>query len=132
VLGTRLTTIPAVLAHVRTESTDNGGAEVALALSLRRGDLVGVDRVGLGECDRVALLPADVLTPVLRHAAEALVLVHTHREETPPSVADHAVTRRLVAASTVVGVELLAHLLVTPSQTYAIHGNRRGRWPRHR
>ncbi len=125
----RPTTIPAILTHLRGETTDNSGAEVALALSLRRGDLVGVDRVGLGECDRVALLPADVLTPVLRHAAEALVLVHCHREDSPPSVADHAVTRRLVAASTVVGVELLAHLLVTPSRTYAIGGHRRGRWP---
>lgn len=46
--------------------------------------------------------------------APVVVLVHTHPGGGPPSADDHAVTRRLVAASAVCGVRLAAHLVLAP------------------
>ncbi|MGI8536930.1 MAG: JAB domain-containing protein [Mycobacteriales bacterium] len=66
--------------------------------------------------------PADVLGPVLRQGWDAFVLVHTHPCGGPASAADHAVTRRLVAACAVVGVRLETHLVLTTTGTYVVSG----------
>lgn len=90
------------------------GREVALVL-VQPGPLVEVAR---GEADRLRLVPADVLRPVLLAGATSYVLLHTHPAGGPPTAADVAVTRRLVAAGTVLGVRLSAHVVVAPEQTW--------------
>ena len=76
-----------------------------------RGHAVVVAR---GTREAVSLTPAQVLRPVLLAGAPSYVLVHTHPGGGPPSSSDLAVTRRLVAASVVVGVRLTAHLVLAP------------------
>ncbi|MGH3922063.1 MAG: JAB domain-containing protein [Pseudonocardiaceae bacterium] len=59
---------------------------------------------------------------MFRHAvrlgASGLVFSHNHLNDTGPSEADRAVTRRLVAAGHLLGVPLLASLVVEPSATH--------------
>lgn len=75
--------------------------------------------------DQLAVTPAQLLWPVLRAGWPQFVVVHTHPGGGQPSFADHAFTRRLVAASVVLGVRLVAHLLLTPAGTYAVSGQLR-------
>lgn len=57
--------------------------------------------------------PSDVFGPALRREASAVVLVHNHPSGDPtPSKADVAVTRRLAQAGSLLGVDLLDHLIV--------------------
>ncbi len=70
--------------------------------------------VARGAADQVRVSPAQVLRPVLLAGASCFVLVHTHPGGGPPSADDRAVTRRLVAASAVCGVRLLAHVVLSP------------------
>lgn len=70
--------------------------------------------VATGAADRVQVSPGQVLRPVLLSGATSYVLVHTHPDGGPPSAEDHAVTRRLVAASVLLGVRLSAHLVLAP------------------
>lgn len=98
----------------RARSLLSCGDEVALVL-VQPGPLVEVAR---GEPGRVQLLPSDVLRPVLLAGASAYTLLHTHPHGGPPSPADHAVTRRLVAAGSMVGVRLSAHLVVSPEHVW--------------
>lgn len=102
----------AALAHARTLL--GCGREVAWVL-IQPGPLVEVSR---GEADRLRLVPADVLRPVVLAGARAYLLLHTHPTGGPPTAADVALTRRLVAASAVLGVRLSAHLVVTPERTW--------------
>lgn len=60
------------------------------------------------------MTPADVL----RQGAPAYALVHTHPDGGPPSAADLAVTRRLVAASLVCEVRRQASLVLTRTTTF--------------
>lgn len=95
---------------------------VAVRLTLHRGDetvVVVPDgcpavEVAVGGPRQVTVTPSQVLRPVLLAGASAYVLVHTHPCGGPPSPHDVAVTRRLVAASVVVGVRLRAHLVIAP------------------
>lgn len=89
--------------------------EVVAVVPIQSGCFLPVTLIGSGGKDHVSVSPAQVLRPVLRSRACSYVLVHTHLLEVGPSAADHAVTRRLVAAGAIVGVEMAAHLVLTPT-----------------
>ncbi len=88
--------------------------EVALFVPVRRGMLLPASLISVGIDNEVRVSPAEVFRPAIRNRAEAVILVHSHRSDSPPSSADHAVTRRLVAAGALLGVPLIAHLVVGP------------------
>ena len=78
-----------------------------------RSCLRSVQRVGQGGVHGCALLPRDVLLPVVREAASAFVIVHNHPSGDPtPSREDQEMTRALAAAADVLSVPLLDHVVV--------------------
>jgi DNA repair protein RadC len=78
-----------------------------------RNVLKAARRVARGGAHGCALTPRDVLTPALREAASAVVLVHNHPSGDPtPSPEDLHMTRALAAACELVGVPLLDHVVV--------------------
>jgi DNA repair protein RadC len=70
--------------------------------------------VARGDRSSVRVTPSQVLRPVVAAGAGSYVLVHTHPDGGPPTWSDLAVTRRLVAASAVLGVQLTAHVVLAP------------------
>lgn len=70
--------------------------------------------VASGSARAVRVTPGQVLRPVLLAGASSYLLVHTHPHGGPPTASDLAVTRRLVAAGTVLGVRLTAHVVLAP------------------
>ncbi|MDB4958171.1 MAG: yicR [Myxococcales bacterium] len=61
----------------------------------------------------VEVRPADVFANAVRHRAVAVVLAHNHPSGCPtPSIEDYALTERLVAAGTVLGIQVLDHLVI--------------------
>lgn len=89
--------------------------EVAAVSLLRAGRLSLPQLVAVGAVDAVRLRPAEVFRPALLARAGGVVLAHTHTRPGAPSAADLAVTRRLVAAGSVLGVPLLGHCVVHAS-----------------
>ncbi len=78
-------------------------------------------RIAQGGAHGCALTPRDVLTPALRDAASAIVLVHNHPSGDPsPSPEDIHMTRALADACEVVGVPLLDHVIVGRSGASSI------------
>ena len=69
--------------------------------------------VSVGSLDHTFMSPREVFRDALLANAAALVLAHNHPSGDPePSRDDELVTRRLVRAGRVVGVEVLDHLVV--------------------
>lgn len=94
------------LAHLEHE-------EVWLLCLDGRNGLKSARRVAQGGAHGCALTPRDVLTPALRDAASAIVLVHNHPSGDPtPSPEDVHMTRAVAEACEVVGVPLLDHVVV--------------------
>lgn len=93
-------------------------SEVAVVLPVRAGAFGPPHLVAVGDATSVPLTPDVVLRSVLRTRSQAYVLIHTHHADVTPGPADLAVTRRLVAASAVVGVRLLGHYVLAPGATY--------------
>lgn len=108
--------------------TQTLAVEVALVWPLGSGVVGGPETMILGLPDRVRLRPRDVFVAAMMREADAVAVVHTHLTDRGPSAADHAVTRRLVAAGAVLGVPLLAHLLVEPGGAIELIAARRVVW----
>lgn len=118
-------TLTAAMSQLRAELVAGHVGERAAVLAVRDGTVVATAGIGSSAHRQVSLQPADVLAPVLSEGADTVVLIHTHTDESPPSAADHAFTRRLVAACAVVGVALATHLVITPTRSFVVTGARR-------
>jgi DNA repair protein RadC len=85
---------------------------VALALDARNRTLCELVLAEGGACS-VELLPRDVFSRVVREAASAVIFIHNHPSGDPrPSEPDRELTLRLQAASELVGVRMLDHVIV--------------------
>jgi DNA repair protein RadC len=75
--------------------------------------VMGEVRVAKGGGHAASLSPADVLRPMIRIGAAAIVLVHNHPGGSPtPSAEDIDLTRGLALAGGLVGVALVDHVIV--------------------
>jgi DNA repair protein RadC len=70
--------------------------------------------VSLGTLDTSLVHPREVFHPAVERTAAAVVVVHNHPSgETSPSQEDVELTRRLVEAGRLMGIELLDHVIVS-------------------
>ncbi|HEV1997814.1 MAG TPA: JAB domain-containing protein [Candidatus Dormibacteraeota bacterium] len=102
-----------VLAQVADIRASKQERVVAIYLDSRNRPLHR-ELVALGGLRASVIQPRDILAPALRWPAAAIVLVHNHPSgDTTPSREDLEVTRQLVAAAKLLGLELLDHLVVS-------------------
>lgn len=70
--------------------------------------------ISIGTVDANLVHPREVFRPALEHAAAAVILVHNHPSGiSTPSEADKAVTRQLIEAGKLIGIDLIDHVIVT-------------------
>ena len=88
--------------------------EVFMVLGLDvRNRIRLVHRAAVGSVSRLALTARDVFTPLVREGAVRAIVVHNHPSGDPsPSTEDEDLTRRLVEAGKLLGIELLDHVVV--------------------
>lgn len=84
--------------------------------------VIGVHPVAMGTLNEVAIHPRDVFHPALKQPGVfAVILAHNHPSGDPtPSQADLALTRRLLDAAKLVGLELVDHLIVGRGRTLSL------------
>ncbi len=84
------------------------------ALSLNtKNQLVKTTEVSVGSLNASIVHPRELFKGAVRASAAALVVVHNHPSGDPtPSGADIQLTRRLVKAGDVLGIELLDHVII--------------------
>src|SRR5205809_5719189 len=90
-----------------------------IALLTVRHRLIGVHTVSVGCLASSLVHPREVLKPAILASAACLVLAHNHPSGDPePSAEDVALTRRLVAAGQLIGIEVLDHLVLGEAGRY--------------
>lgn len=86
-----------------------------------RNRVVGVETVSVGDLTSSFAHPREVFKPCLRRSAAAVVLAHNHPSGDPsPSDDDVAVTKRLIEAGRLLGVEVLDHLILTDRSYFSL------------
>ena len=105
---------PEAAARLLVPRFGNGDRERCVAaLTDTKHRLLEVVTVSLGSLDRTFMSPREVFRDALLANAAAVVLAHNHPSGDPePSRDDELVTRRLVRAGELIGVEVLDHLVI--------------------
>lgn len=68
--------------------------------------------------------PREVFESAIRHGAAHLIIAHNHpSDDTKPSEHDLAMTYRLTEAGKILGIELLDHVIVGPTNYFSMAGN---------
>lgn len=87
----------------------------ALLLDSRNG-VMRRHVVSVGDLNSAIVHPREVFSPAIRHGAAALVVAHNHPSGDPtPSPEDVHVTKRLIDAGRLIGIELLDHVVMSES-----------------
>ena len=78
-----------------------------------RNAVIGFETVSIGSLNASIVHPREVFLPAIENRAGSLILVHNHPSGDPtPSEEDLAITRRLVEAGRLVGIDVLDHVIV--------------------
>jgi DNA repair protein RadC len=92
---------------------------VLLCLDTRR-HLVAYYEVSRGTIDHTIVEPRDIFRAALLTNARSVILGHNHPSgDETPSPSDHAVTKPVATAGTVIGIPLDDHIIVTGTARYA-------------
>ena len=87
--------------------------EFHVAILDTRNTLIKDHLVSKGILDATVVHPREIFNEVLRHPCAGIILVHNHPGGDPePSDEDIQLTRRMVEAGRIVGIEVLDHVVV--------------------
>jgi DNA repair protein RadC len=72
------------------------------------------ETISIGTVDANIIHPREVFKPALEYSAAGVILVHNHPSgSSEPSESDRQVTEQLIAAGSILGIELVDHVIVT-------------------
>ena len=84
-----------------------------------RNQVLSIQEIYVGNVSAAAVRASEVFRPAVRDNAPAIIVVHNHPSGDPtPSEADVSITRDLVAAGKLMGIELLDHVIVGAGNSY--------------
>ena len=79
----------------------------------RKGGVLAVEDISVGGLHSSIVHPREVFKSAVKRSAASLILVHNHPSGDPtPSSEDIEVTRRLIEAGTIMGIEVLDHVVI--------------------
>jgi len=78
-----------------------------------RHEVMGKETVSIGSLNASIVHPREVFKPAITASAASVILVHNHPSGDPePSEEDLTITKRLVEAGELLGVQVLDHVIV--------------------
>lgn len=92
---------------------DDGIEHFGILLLDVRHRITGSVEVSAGCLTSSLVHPREVFSPAIAHKAAAILLFHNHPSGDPePSSEDISLTRRLIAGGSLLGIEVLDHIIV--------------------
>lgn len=93
--------------------TDLDREMFAIAILDTRNQLRRFHVVSVGSLNASIVHPREVFRPAIKHGAASIVLLHNHPSgDITPSPDDIALTKRLKEVGSVLGIEVLDHLII--------------------
>lgn len=78
-----------------------------------KNKIISIEDISVGSLNSSIVHPREIFNPAVKKSAAALILVHNHPSgDTQPSNEDMEVTKRLIEAGKVLGINILDHIIV--------------------
>ena len=88
--------------------------QLVVILLNAKNEVVGVNLVSTGGISSAPVCPREVLKPAILANAAAIILGHNHPSgHVEPSADDHHLTEKIIQASTLIGITVHEHLIVS-------------------
>jgi DNA repair protein RadC len=85
-----------------------------------RHQLIAKEIISIGTLTASLAHPREIFTPAIGKAAAGVILVHNHPSGDPsPSEEDTRLTKRIVQAGHIMGIDLLDHLIIAENGCYS-------------
>ncbi|KKL98444.1 hypothetical protein LCGC14_1824380, partial [marine sediment metagenome] len=85
-----------------------------------KSQLVHKETISIGTLNANLVHPREVFEPALKHSAANIMVAHNHPSGDPkPSEDDLEITKRLVKAGKMMGIELLDHVIVSKNSHFS-------------
>ena len=113
---------PASVARYYMEEMRHQEQEILRVLMLNsKGMLIHDEIVSKGTVRASLISPREIFISALRHLAVSIILVHNHPSGIPdPSREDILLTRRVLDAGRLIGIELLDHIIIGDRQAVSM------------
>jgi DNA repair protein RadC len=107
----------AVAKLARTLIKDKAKEHFLLVTLSTRNKVTGIHKISVGTLNTSLVHPREVFKEAIRRSASSVVLAHNHPSgDTEPSEEDLKITRRLLEAGKLLGIEVLDHVIVTENK----------------
>ncbi|MBC8279828.1 MAG: DNA repair protein RadC [Chloroflexi bacterium] len=84
-----------------------------------RNEVLSTHEIYVGNVNSSVVRPSEIFRPAVRNNAPSLIVVHNHPSGNPaPSDDDIAITKDLVEAGKILGIDVLDHLVIGSGQRY--------------
>jgi DNA repair protein RadC len=85
---------------------------ICLYLNTKNG-IVGKETVSIGSLNATIVHPREVFRPAIKRSCSAIICAHNHPSGNPdPSSEDIEITKRLAHSGTIIGIDVLDHVVV--------------------
>jgi len=90
-----------------------------------RNKLISIDDISIGTLNASLAHPREVFLATIKHSAASIILVHNHPSGDPtPSKDDIEITKRIVEAGKILGIEVLDHIIITKTKVFSFKDKR--------
>lgn len=102
-----------VVKAIQSSIKDKTKEHFKLILLNTRNKVIGISTVSIGTLNSNLVHPREVFKEAISHSAASVVLAHNHPSgDSEPSEDDLTITKRLVEAGKILGIEVLDHIII--------------------
>jgi DNA repair protein RadC len=100
---------------IRATIQDKAKEHFKLVLLNTRNKVIGISTISIGTLNASLVHPPrEVFKEAIQRSASSVILVHNHpSDDIEPSEEDIRLTRRMVEAGKIMGIEVLDHIIIT-------------------
>ncbi len=99
--------------------------KVKLILLNAKNIVLQIKEVSYGGTSLACIEPKDILYEAIKRQAPKMILVHNHPSgDTTPSKADYKITDRIYESATLMGIELLDHIIIGNNKYESVFGRK--------
>lgn len=103
-----------VVKALQAKIKDKAKEHFKLILLNTRNKIIGISTVSIGTLDSSLVHPREVFKEAIAHNAYSVILAHNHPSGDPePSEDDITITRRLIEAGKILGIEVTDHIIIS-------------------
>lgn len=110
---------PSEVIEVMQEELNKYDRELFCILNLKaKGQVINLNIVSMGSLQQAIVHPREVFKSAILANASSIILLHNPSGDCQPSEADIAVTKRLINAGELLGIEVLDHIVIGEQKEY--------------